>query len=88
MLTDKDVKIRKPHRCYGCERKFEPGTIMRYSTYSDDGQMGSSYMCHTCLDIANYVFEPGEELSPAFTACVLDDGQSPEQLLQSLKEGK
>lgn len=60
VLTKKIVKTRKPHTCFGCERKFPSGTTMEFSTIADGGTVHNSYLCQTCLEvIANLVRESG-----------------------------
>lgn len=48
---NKDVKIRKEHRCFSCFRKFTIGTIMDKWTWLIDSTWNSGYTCKTCQDI-------------------------------------
>jgi uncharacterized Fe-S center protein len=51
-LTNKEVKIRKPHKCWGCAKEFPIGTIMRFTTQVDsDNNIASSYWCEKCQEI-------------------------------------
>jgi DNA-directed RNA polymerase subunit RPC12/RpoP len=47
ILFDKEVTIKKPHRCFACGRKFEPPTKMRCQTHTYDG-IQTVYSCATC----------------------------------------
>ncbi|CNL31245.1 TPA: hypothetical protein ACTR19_002551 [Yersinia enterocolitica] len=48
-LSDKIVKCRKPHVCYVCGSKIEPGQVARSSTWVFDGELHSYYNCETCV---------------------------------------
>ena len=52
-LRSKFVKIRKPHVCFGCGRKFEPPSKMLSEVYADRGTLESIYLCDICADIAS-----------------------------------
>ena len=43
VLSQKDVKTRKEHECFGCGRKFEKGSILSGVTSVDDGKISTSY---------------------------------------------
>ena len=45
VLSQKDVKTRKEHKCFGCGRKFEKGSILSRVTSVDGGQISTSYWC-------------------------------------------
>ena len=91
---DKSVKIRKPHRCFACNRKFEPGTIMTRLVNVYDG-IQSVYSCPTCkelmekfmdyfLDESENMFSEGcvkEAMSEMFDF----EGSNPEEFLEFLK---
>ena len=59
IISDKDVKIRKPHRCCVCSRKFDVGTIMHNQKNKYD-DIASVYTCLTCNELLKF-FEPGDE---------------------------
>jgi len=42
------VKTRKPHRCWGCERRLPAGTAMFVIVTVDHGEIGRTYVCQTC----------------------------------------
>jgi len=44
----KIVKTRKPHRCYGCLRRFPAGAQLNRVTGTDGGQAWSAYWCKVC----------------------------------------
>lgn len=48
ILTDKEVKTRKEHRCFTCLIKYPAGTVMRYQTGVYDGDLYSLYTCKGC----------------------------------------
>lgn len=50
-LTQKLVKTRKPHTCFGCGRAFPAGTAMEFSTIADGGTVNNSYLCETCVEV-------------------------------------
>jgi|SRR5690606_1829239 len=93
-LKKKEVKIRKPHKCFGCRRVFEKGTIMIYCTSIYDDHFCSVYSCKTCDEIisheSNYNPKDWDDGFPEyFTEEWIESRglkESPEQLLQSLKE--
>lgn len=47
-LENKQVKTRKPHVCYGCQREFESGIIMRYVKTANEDGLHSAYFCEPC----------------------------------------
>lgn len=48
ILTDKVVKTRKEHNCWGCGEKFKKGTNLRYQVDVDNGDFNKSYWCKVC----------------------------------------
>ena len=50
-LKLKTVKIRKPHRCWGCTKRFSKGSKMTYSVCVDQGEFNSSYWCSECNEL-------------------------------------
>ena len=48
IIGDKDVKIRKEQRCFGCARKFPPGTVLARITSVDSGVFATTYWCDVC----------------------------------------
>lgn len=50
VISSKIVKIRVPHRCWGCAIKFEKGDKMEVVTYVDDGRISSYYWCEICSE--------------------------------------
>lgn len=86
-LSEKIVKIRKPHRCFACSRKFEVGTMMRSQTHMYDGIM-TVYSCATCDELMDkfhdQFFDDCELVYPA--SCVREamsncKASTPEELL-------
>lgn len=51
IIGDKTVKIRKPHRCFGCRRPFPVGTTMRKTDTEDGGSISTCYHCAVCSEI-------------------------------------
>lgn len=90
VLTDKEVTVRKPHRCIMCRRKFPEGSRMHYQSNIYKGDFGSVYWCMTCEGLSKMAstdFSDGEFSYPE--GCVdesLEKGQTPEMLLMDLKE--
>lgn len=88
LLKDKIVKTRVTHRCHGCMRKFQPGSIMNYWTCIDGSDIYSSYTCQTCKEIMQLSARDYPAGFPeAFLADYLPDGgiTTPEQYLNFLK---
>lgn len=48
-------KVRKPHRCYECRAKIEPGTRAYYTHGKCEGEWWSGYTCAKCQDVIEYV---------------------------------
>lgn len=89
LFKDKEVKTRKPHRCWGCTRIFQQGTTMNYRTGADGGMFWSGYHCKTCKEIESLT-EDLEELKEGW---VLDEMDyyygpipTPEEYLERLKK--
>lgn len=49
LLSSKNVKIKKPRVCYGCEREFPIGAQMRRDCVLDGNTVISVYLCDDCL---------------------------------------
>ena len=45
------VKIRKPHKCWGCRHEFPKGEILETVTSSDCGKISTVYWCRICSSI-------------------------------------
>lgn len=61
IISSKNVKIRKPHYCFGCAREFPKSTEMQYNTViADDDYIFNAYICPTCLDVIDSM-EYGDE---------------------------
>lgn len=93
IISDKIVKIRKPHYCFGCHRKFEPGSVMDCQTNKYDGTIGKVYSCATCRELMrkfkSLFFDDGEYIFPdECVAVVCRDYRvgTPEELLQKLTD--
>jgi len=43
-----EVKIKKPHTCWGCNVTCVPGFKMKYSVGVFDGDFSTSYWCEIC----------------------------------------
>lgn len=61
IISDKDVKTRKAHKCFLCNRKFEPGTQMNCHVNIYDN-INRVYSCKTCKELMsdNWI-EPNDE---------------------------
>lgn len=88
ILTHKDVLTKKPHTCIFCLRKFNKGIGMTYQSGIYDGDFYSNYTCETCDKIIDMDTESDcEEGYPrGYVNEMLDVKQSPEELLQQLRE--
>lgn len=50
IISDKNVKIRKPHRCFLCSRKFDAGIEMNVQVNKYD-DIYRVYSCKTCKQL-------------------------------------
>ena len=82
-LKDKEVTIRKPHQCFSCLRKFPIGTKMRYWVGTVDGDFNSVYICTICEQIMS--FDDENEYPEGYVTEMLEQGESPEELLKRLR---
>lgn len=77
LITDKTVKIRKPHKCLMCGTDFPAGTEMHHQVNNSEG-FHSVYNCLPCWDIISNVktdveltFESTSEITQAhFDYCL------------------
>ncbi|MDP2692797.1 MAG: hypothetical protein Q8O88_04125 [bacterium] len=85
-IYSKDVKTRKPHRCFACLRTFPEGTKMNYQTNVYDGDLYSLYTCETCIDIMalSNRDDYGEGFEEGFVREQLTGSEDPEWLLKRL----
>lgn len=49
-ISTAKVKIRKPHKCWGCTRTSPTGTVMERNTYAESDRISSSYWCTDCQE--------------------------------------
>ena len=54
-LTQKLVKTRKPHTCFGCGRRYPAGSTMEFAAIADGGTVNNSYLCETCVQVVNEI---------------------------------
>ena len=47
-LKEKEVCIRKPHRCFGCGTVHQKGDQMEYNVQINDGHFINFYLCEPC----------------------------------------
>lgn len=86
-------RIRKPHKCYACGRISPPGHVMYHQVNKHDGFLNNIYWCDTCDSLLNefgdWFFDDCENLYPWGCVCeMLNDGQTPEDLLTYLRNNK
>lgn len=55
VLTQKDVRARKEHRCYECRRTIAKGEQYRYETYLADGSISNLKTCRHCLRVREWL---------------------------------
>ena len=53
VLSQKTVKIRKPQKCWGCCREFQPGSRLYRVECVDNGDFSRAYWCAVCQEIIN-----------------------------------
>ena len=62
VLRQKDVKIRKSHKCFGCGLMYNKGETMMYSSYADEGTISNCYWCKTCQEYIYRHIESGDSI--------------------------
>ncbi|CAG5001812.1 hypothetical protein DYBT9275_02746 [Dyadobacter sp. CECT 9275] len=90
-ISSKTVATRKEHKCFTCCRNMPKGSTMLASTNKEDGQIYTLYICQTCVDVIHEFphFEGSEWLYEHETIReALAPGQTPEQLLEDLRNSK
>ena len=50
-MTMEIVKIKKPHQCFSCLRKFDAGTSMDKWSGFYQGDFNHGYTCLTCDEL-------------------------------------
>lgn len=65
------VKIRKPHLCHVCLRKFLVGSKMDVSTYTEDARIYTLHICPTCTELLRHI-EP-DCFNEYAEGCVLEE---------------
>ena len=53
IMSSENVKIRKPHKCWGCGETYPVGTKMDRVISKDGGEFSTAYWCPICIDIIN-----------------------------------
>ena len=48
LISEKRVKTRKPHRCFGCAKEYPKGSWMCRFSVADCGTVWASYKCEVC----------------------------------------
>ena len=64
-ISDEWVKIRKPHKCWGCKTEFPVGTQMHRVTTKDNDLM-TVYWCNECQEKINSMYRAGDNLRDGF----------------------
>ncbi len=54
-ISDKKVKTRKEHKCWGCMESIQIGTSVLRVTSVDGGEIASVYWCDRCADFLTTV---------------------------------
>lgn len=99
ILKQKYVHIKKPHHCHGCQRRFEPGTQMRYTVSVSEGDFSALYDCPACAELYRVVDNEWYQYDGYDPGWVFEEmrnhedfiGKTPEEFLEylrSLKPGK
>ena len=58
LLSDKWVKTRKQHRCFGCAKEYPKGSCMLRVSLADDETVWSYYICKVCQEyVARYAID-------------------------------
>ncbi len=47
-ISEKNVRIRKPRKCFGCLRMMEKGDLGHTQTNTEDGRIYSVTVCEDC----------------------------------------
>ena len=63
-IARREVKTRKPHRCFGCGTLYPHGTDMSVVVESEKGRAESTYWCEVCEEVMSRTFEYGDTCSP------------------------
>jgi len=63
-ISQKTVKTRKDHNCWGCTKMFPAGTEMLIVTCEDAGKIASAYWCGVCSNFADTL--PRDECEDGF----------------------
>jgi hypothetical protein len=53
LITQKVVKTRKSHKCWGCAKEFPIGSTLLTLVEKDNGLINKSYWCSSCRIIIN-----------------------------------
>ncbi len=48
IISEKKVKTRKPHNCWGCKQQIPIGTLTQTVTSIDGASMSTVYWCDKC----------------------------------------
>ncbi len=91
IISDKIVITRKEHYCDACLRKFPKGTKMRtqVNVYDEINTWRECLTCQVLLSEHRECFAEDDDI--AYEGCVnnsLQEGETPEMLLEKLKHDK
>ena len=50
IISNKDIKTRKPHTCWGCAIEYPKGTTMQ-CIVDTEGGIEAYYWCKTCQEV-------------------------------------
>ena len=62
VISEKRVKTRKPHRCWGCGRLIQPGNYMDRTVSTRDGVIEATYWCLVCIEVMSRYQEQCHEI--------------------------
>jgi len=57
-ITQKKVRTRKPHRCWGCCVPIPAGTLTEITVGADMDGISTAYWCDTCVEIMADMYDP------------------------------
>ena len=57
LISEKKVKVRKAHNCWGCTKLFPIKSDMQVVKYSEEGHVYSVYWCKFCQSVLTKRFE-------------------------------
>ena len=85
IISEKKVKTRKEHVCWGCARKIPKGSLMTVVVSAEDAKIDRVYWCMVCKEYG-MKYWPDDEEPVTFGVFRIDGGYEWEEIRKLIEK--